>query len=178
MQVVQGTLSETIPCQCERAAGPVENTERERPIQALERARAPGDPGVEQHLRIRGGGESKAEIDQLLAQLAIVVDLPIEGDPVAAEGVAEGLLTRLDIHDAQTRGADRDRVIEVVTHLVGAAMLDVRKHALQALHARPGGLSRAIESCNPAHRNAPRPDFDAPKRPAGLTPAGYCPGNP
>jgi hypothetical protein len=77
------------------------------------------------HLAVAVGVELRPEcVDQLLAQLDVVVDLAVEGQQVAAVGVRERLVAQLDIDDRQPLvREDRVQPDRLQAGLVGAPVV-------------------------------------------------------
>ena len=93
------------------AAVPVPDGEREHPVETRDAGFAPFPVGREQDLGVGCRAEPVSLPAQLLAELDVVVDFPVVGDPAAAvfcrhRLVAEGR----EVHDRQPTVAQGDRV--------------------------------------------------------------------
>ena len=129
--------------------------EGEHADQAVQGRHAPFPKGVQHHLGIGLRAKAVAALDQLSAQVAIIVDLAVVDDPPIAVGIrhrhAAGLA---QIDDAQTIGAEAGLTQASHAFLVGAAM------ALQFAHLRDHrGMvvrmmirPRADQPGNPTHQ--------------------------
>ncbi len=126
--------------------------EAERAVETPQTALPPLQPGLQHHLGIRLGVEHPALRLQLGAQLAVVVQLAVETDPVAAGRVAERLGTGREIDDAQPHRAHRHVVVHEVADLVRAAMMDSRQHRLDEISIRKRPWAHGDESGDAAHR--------------------------
>ena len=91
-----------------------------------------------------------AEGLQLVAQTPVVVDLAVEDDVGAAVLVGDGLITRLEIDDAQARHAEGHPPVDVIPDGVGTAMTYGPDHPLEdgAVRAPTG---RQQKPRDPAH---------------------------
>jgi hypothetical protein len=80
--------------------------------QLLQHGRALGLVEVQQHLGVGAGAEDVALRLQLAAQLAVVVDLAVEGDDELAVGTHHGLCAALaEVDDGQAAVAQGDAAI-------------------------------------------------------------------
>src|SRR5512132_21072 len=77
-----------------------------------------------------------AERHQLLAQLGVVEDLAVEGDPDRPVLVAERLLTALHVDDGEARVGKAASSVAVDAELVGAAVTQGGCHPLQRRQLR------------------------------------------
>ena len=108
---------------------------------AVERLDAIGPPllvEVDDDLGVGRRLEDVAAGDQLGAQLDVVEDLAVEGDPDGAVLVAHRLLAAVEIDDAEARVRETDVAVDVMCR------------------CRPGRDAQALRSCAPAVRGAPR----------------------
>ena len=102
MTVVERFLAEAVAGKEETAVASVEDGEREHPIQARGKIRAPFLVAVDQCLRIGViGGEAMAVGDQLMAEVDVVVDLPVVDDRDRAVFVPHRLATSGQIQDRE-----------------------------------------------------------------------------
>lgn len=132
----------------------VPDREREHAVEARHARRAPLLIRVEDDLGIAPGDELVAARAQLLAQLPEVVDLAVEGHPVAARRVRHRLVARgREVDDREPPVAERRpraagvRVGDVDALVVGSAVLDAREHRRDVLAIRD-----ADRSADSAHR--------------------------
>jgi hypothetical protein len=115
-QVVEGLDAVRVPRAERPLRQPVPDDESEHAAQPVDRARAPVVVGRHDHLGVAGGGELSAVLaGQLLPQLDVVVDLPVEGDHVPTEmpvgrWVRQRLMAVLHVDDGQAFEAE-DRVV-------------------------------------------------------------------
>jgi hypothetical protein len=95
------------------------------------------------------GEELAALTGQLLAQLHVVVDLSVVNDPVAPGLVAHGLVPgRAEVNDAQAQVGDAQVVVDIITAVVGTAVLDAVCHVHEGRFTDP---VLAIKVVNPAY---------------------------
>ena len=133
LAVVQRLLAEPVAHQSERLARPMIDREGEHADEAVERPDAPFPKRVQHDLGIGLRAEAAAALDQLAAQLAIVVDLTVVDDPPVALGVRHRHAAgRAQIDDAQPIGTEAGLTQAGHALLVGAAM------ALQGAHLADG----------------------------------------
>ena len=83
---------------------------------------------VQQDLRVRIGPEGMALDPEHLPELAVVVDLPVEGDDQPAVLRLHGLIAALEIDDGQTAEAHGDLIVHIFSRAVGAAVDDPVHH--------------------------------------------------
>ena len=83
--VVERLLAEAVAGERERLVALVPDRQREHAVQSLQRAGSPLAPRVQQHLPVPFGRERMTEASELVAKLAIVVDLAVEHQVQAIE---------------------------------------------------------------------------------------------
>src|SRR5207244_12510087 len=86
---------------------------------------------VQDDLGVRGRGEYVAFARERLAQLDVVENLPVEGDPQAAVGVLHGLVAGGEVDDAPARIGEANWRGGVHPAAVRAAMPRQLDHATQ-----------------------------------------------
>jgi hypothetical protein len=152
---VQRLLAEAIAGQGQRAIARVPHREREHPAQARQRGgHAPGLDRRQQDLGVGAAAEPRAASGQLGAQLAVVVDLAVEGDRQVARGRGHRLVAgRRQIDDCQAAEAQANRAVGPRAAVVGAARRERRGHrAGQGLTARAIHAVGVDEAGDAAHR--------------------------
>jgi hypothetical protein len=137
---VERFLAQPVAPEQRAPARRVDEAEREHPLQALDEAVAPLAPCLEQHLGVARREEAVALADQLLAQLRVVVDDPVEhaGEPEVR--VDHRLrAARREVDDRQATVRERDRAVRPGPGTVGPPLGELARHA-------PGGrdVGRAV----------------------------------
>src|SRR5687768_17564301 len=77
------------------------------------------------------GIESVTKLFELLAQLQVVIDFPIEDNPRRAVGIVDWLMAGLQVNNGQTAHAETDRPIDVETVVVRSSMTDSFAHLVE-----------------------------------------------
>src|SRR5258706_4268022 len=91
-------------------------------------------------------------LQQVLAQLLKVVNLPVEDDPDGSVLVANRLMPRVEIDDAQAPHAKPHRTVHVDACIVRTAMPDRPAHASDQIGVhRPVSLKTQL-AANTTHR--------------------------
>ena len=106
------------------------------------------DPG----LGVAAGGQVVAAGQQRLAELGVVEELAVEGDPDGAVLVGDRLPAAGEVDDGEPSGAEGEAGLAVVVLVVGPAVGDGGGHGAEP---RGGELARTGQvqgSSNPAHR--------------------------
>jgi hypothetical protein len=80
---------------------------------------------------VRARGEAVAERAQLVPQRHEVVDLSVERGLHGADLVRHGLITRLEIDDAQARHPEAEPPLDVIAPRVGPPMVERPHHPLE-----------------------------------------------
>ena len=102
--------AETVARREEALVAAVPDEESPHPAQALEAGLAPFCVGREQHLAVGVGGEGAALAAQLVAQLEIIVDLPVENEVEAPARIGHRLKAGVgEIEDRKPPVPERDR---------------------------------------------------------------------
>ena len=109
----------------------VPDAEGEHAAQAAHAVRAPGLVSGQHHLGVRLGAERDAERDQLVAQLAVVVDLAVEDDHRVAVAADQRLLAGGDVDHRQAAVAHAERRFGVQLALVRPAVELAFVHAAE-----------------------------------------------
>src|SRR5207237_7767705 len=109
---------------------------------------------VEDDLRVRAGAEVRAARPQLAAQLDVVVDLAVVGEPETAPGQAHGLIARRGrVDDGEPAVREADVAVDPRPGPVGTAVLEARAH--QHERSRVDRLARALpDSGDATHEGA------------------------
>src|SRR5262249_51762236 len=101
---------------------------------------------VNDDLRVRLGGKAMSACEQRFAQLAVVVDLPVQDDDDRPVLVEDRLVAGIQVDDRQTLNAEADVAIDVDAARVRPSVLDDSAHLLdqRAIHSavRPGDFPR------------------------------------
>ena len=154
-QEVQRLDAERVPGQDEFTGALVEQREREHAAEPAQRVRAPGPPGLQDHLGVRLGGEADAAGDQLGPQRPVVVQLAVvdEGQAVLGQRLVG-------------RGAEVDDRKPAVAELHGhpAVLVTPRPRRVRTAVGDPVGhdvdelvaVGLLVAPCDPAHVS-PRP---------------------
>ncbi len=96
-------------------------------------------------------GESVPPRLELVAELAVVVDLPVENDDHRAVLVGDRLIARLEVDHAQALNAERHAVGDELPARVRPSVLDRSAHALQELRRDPAAVDPYL-SRDPTHQ--------------------------
>ena len=150
--VVDRLLAEAIAREEQPLAPRVPDGEREHPVDALRKRFAPLLVPVDEHLGVAVAAEHVSVRNQLGAQMQVVVDLAVEGDPDGPVLVRHRLgAGRGEIDDRQAPVAERDGPVHVQAAPVGAAMRDDLRHASDELAVgRLSGIA-VQEAADAAH---------------------------
>ena len=140
-----------VPGQHQPAAGGVPHGDREHASQPLDEARAPLLVEVDQHLRVAAGDEPVAAGEQLLAQLAVVVDLPVLDHVDRAVLVGDRLVAARHVDDRQPPRGQAHRARDHRALVVGAAVDQRRVHRLKQRPVDRTGSVQGGEPADPAH---------------------------
>jgi hypothetical protein len=127
---VQRLLAEPIARHQERAIARVPHRQREHAAQARQRrGEAPRLDRRQDDLGVRPPAEPRATGGQLGAQLAVVVDLAVEDDRVAARRRGHRLVAeRRQVDDREAAEAERDAAVGPGAGVIGAARAQRRRH--------------------------------------------------
>src|ERR1044072_1982216 len=87
--------------------------------------------GVNDGFGIAVGVERVAEVFQLLAQLEIVVNLPVEDDPRRSVAIMNWLLAALEVNNRKAAQGETDRAVDVEAIFVRAAVTNRVVHPRQ-----------------------------------------------
>jgi hypothetical protein len=129
-RVVDRLFAHAVTRQKELAALRVPDREREHPVQPLHALLAPLLPGVHEDFRVAMRAETMATTLQLRTQIGVVVDLSVERRPDGARLVGDGLITRVEVDDAEAPDAEREAAVEMETLGVRPAMSQLIRHTL------------------------------------------------
>ena len=162
--VVQRLDPVTVAGKKQLAAFAVPDREREHPVEALDTGRTPRGVCGEHDLGVGVGDEAAALPSQLLAELAVVVELAVVGDDVVTGGVHHRLVAlRAGIDDRQAAVGEPHRSVGELPFAVGAPVGDHVAHAPQQREGNrcAGTVQRTGDA---AHARGPTP-WPAPSRP-------------
>src|SRR5674536_397038 len=147
-RVVERLDAEVIAVQDELAVALAKVGHGKRPhaVEACGAPRAPLLVGVDDDFAVAPGAERVAGRDELVAQLAVVVDLAVVDEPDGVVLVGDGLMAPGAVDDAEPAVAEAHvRALEG-TGVVGSAVHERRCHAPEELP-----VGRAGESEDAAH---------------------------
>src|SRR5437867_4126890 len=128
---------------------------------------------MQQYFRVGLRDEPVPEVSELLRQLDVVVDFPVEDDPQSAIAVAHRLVARRrQVEYRKAAHSEPDRTLQVQPRVIGSAVDQTVSHSLEQ---RPG-YRRAVgaqDSYDPAHGSASvralrRVIFKRPRAPGAL----------
>jgi len=106
---------------------------------------------MDDDLRVRTGVEAVTQRLELLTQLDIVEDLSIEDYLDGAILVVDGLITPLQVDDAQPRMGQTSMLIVIVAVAVGAPVVQTGDHGLQLFSRRRRQGPKIEYSCYSTH---------------------------
>src|SRR2546421_2687568 len=133
LRVQERLLSHAIARQEERFGAFIPNRKRKHPAQVLWTIDAPLIVCVNDSFSVAVGIELVAELFELLAQLAIVVDLAVENNPCRAVLIMNWLLSVREIDDRKTPHGQSHAVAEIKAIVVRTAMTNRFVHAREQL---------------------------------------------
>ncbi len=148
--VEQGLLAYAVARQQEAPPAPVPEREREHPAQRLDAGVAELLVEVDDHLGVRPRREAVAARGQLLAQLAVVVDLAVADHDHVAVLAGDRLVAAVDVDHGQAGDTYRHPFVREHAARVGPAVSQGLAHALDQPR-----LDRAVaveRAGDPAHR--------------------------
>ena len=128
--VVEGLDAEDVPGAEELALGLVPDRKGEHAPQLLEDLLAVLLIAVEDGLAVGLGAEGVALLQQVLPELLIVVDLPVEHQHHGAVLIEDGLPPALQVDDGQPPESQGDVVVHIVVGVVRAPVDDSVGHLL------------------------------------------------
>ena len=152
--VVEGLDAEEVPGAEELFILLVPDDKGEHAPQLVEQVWAVLLIAVEQHLRVRLGGELVALLEQLLPQGAVVVDLPVEHEDLGAVLVQNGLAPALQVDDGESPEAQADLPVGIVVRVVRSPVADGVGHGLENALV-PLGVAAADKSYESTHNVLP-----------------------
>ena len=120
--VEQGLDAKAVTGQEQAAGGAVVEAKGKHAAEALHAGRAPGLPGVEDHLGVAVGAEFVAQAPQFYHQLAEIVDLAVVADAEIAVGAEHGLLAAGQVDDGQAPVGQAQARLRVQAAFVRTAM--------------------------------------------------------
>ncbi len=150
MPVVERLFPQPIARQEQAALGIVPDGEGEHAGEAVDARLAVDGVRVQDHLGVAPRSEPTPTGLQLGAQLAEVVDLAVEDDPVPPGGVAHRLPAGHEIDDRQTGHPETDVAGGVDPRIVGPSVLEEPEHRGQELTR-----ARADVAGDAAHQRVP-----------------------
>src|SRR5437667_8574602 len=133
LRVEERLLSHAIASQEKRFRAFIPNRKRKHPAQVLWTIGSPLVVGVNDSFSIAVGIELVAELFELLAQLAIVVDLAVENNPCRAVLIMNRLLSVGEIDNREASHRQSDAVAEIEPVVVRTTMMNRFVHAREQL---------------------------------------------
>src|SRR5215204_2636371 len=94
---------------------------------------SPGPIGLQDHLGIRRGAETKARTLKPITKLDVVEDFAVEADPTVFIGVAHRLGAAFEINDRKPGVAESDSAFHMNAAGVRTAVADCGDHAFDDL---------------------------------------------
>src|SRR6185369_17401372 len=142
--------AEAIACQKQPALPLVPERKREHPAQVFDGVRTELLVEMDDRFGVTRRTEHVSAAREPRPQLAVVVDLAVEHDPDGAVLVRHGLVSVLEIDDAQPPHAEGDAVAEMDAFVIRST---VRHRAAHGADLAVGHrtATRPEDSCNPAH---------------------------
>ena len=129
---VEGFDTQAIARGEEQALPRVPHGECEHTVEPVEAFLAELLVEVEQDFRIRAGDQPVTRASELLSQLDVVVDLPVEDDPQRAVVVGHRLVTRrCRVEYREATNAEADITLEIQPSVVGPAVRQAITHPLE-----------------------------------------------
>src|SRR5216684_5233467 len=131
-------------------------------------------------LCIRERAEHMPARNQLVPQVAVAVDLAVEGDPDRRVFVAHRLVTAGHVDDAEAANTEAERSAQVNALVVRAAMSQALGHRPNQVGGRWLSASVAVHPADAAHPISPGPRSSVRGRekpgpdPSGDTECGWC----
>ena len=154
--VVERLDADAVSGEEQRPAASIPQGDAEHPAEVRERVLAPLLISVHDRLGIGIGVELVPVRGELRAQLAVVVNLPVEDHPDGSVFVANRLVAAGEVDDAQAAHAERRAIRDEHPLVVWPAVTDDIAHLLQpARRTRAGVLPLAVrldETRYSAHR--------------------------
>ncbi len=148
--VVERLLPEPVARDEQAALGVVPDGEGEHPGEPFHARFAVDRVRVQDHLGVAPRAEPAPGRHELGAELAEVVDLAVEDDPVAPGLVAHRLPSGHEIDDRQAGHSEPDLTGGVDPRVVGPAVLEEPEHRGQELRRRGADVAG-----DPAHQRVP-----------------------
>ncbi len=147
---------EPVADQRELALLAIPQRQREHPLAFAQcRHDAPAREALDQHFRIRMAAQHDTVLAQALGKLAVIVDLAVIGDDIAAIGAGHRLVPGgTDVDDGEAAVAEGDARFRVDPHaaIIGTAMTQRFGHrGNHGLPARPSGRTIIEEAGDAAH---------------------------
>ena len=149
--VVERQDASTIPHQQQAAPRPVPERECELPVQFLHEVVAEFLVQVDDDLGIGVRVETVPALLEHAAQLDVVEDLAVVGDPDGLVFVVDRLRAAREVDDAEARVAEAETGLEMEARAVRSTMPQRRHHALQQVAIRRRLRRVEVESRESAH---------------------------
>src|SRR5437899_657469 len=87
---------------------------------------------MQQYFRVGLGDEPAPEASELLRQLDVVVDFPVDDDPQGAVAVTHRLVARLrQVEHRKAAHSEPDRTLQVQPRVIGSAVDQTVSHSLE-----------------------------------------------
>jgi hypothetical protein len=150
-RVVQGLLAKAIARQQKLAFAGVPEGVGEHATQAGSARGAVFLIEMHQHFGIRPGSKPVPARLQRRTKLKVVVDLAVEDHPYGFVLVGDGLMSGVQVNDAEAPHADGAVAVQMVAFVVRAAVHNSAAHPLDPSEA--GGRPGREESRDPTHAN-------------------------
>ena len=145
--VIERLLAEAVAGERQQLFALVPDRQGEHPVQSLQRPGPPLAPRVQQHLTVPLGRECMTEASELIAKLAIVVDLAVERQVQAIE-VERLVRPWVQVDHRQTAEREAGRAVVPDPFVVGPAVRHGARHPGQRKLVRPWAPD---DSGDPAH---------------------------
>ena len=158
LRVQQRFLSHAIARQEKRFRAFIPNRKSKHPPQVLWTISSPLVVGVNDSFSVTVGIELVAELFELLAQFAIVVDLAVENNPRRAVLIMNRLLSVCEIDDREPPHRQSHPIAEIETVIVRTTMTNGLIHAREQLAVDRSAVF-VNYACNATHgllRPSPR----------------------
>ena len=148
-RVMERLDADPVPREEQNGTPAVQHGKGEHAVEAIDHVLAPLLVAVDEHLGIGLRDERVSRRDQLLAQLAMVIDLPVLDDPDRRVFVVHRLMTAGEVDDRKPAHAEGDAVELLDTRIVRPSMDHRVAHSRHEVE--PGGRFATSHSTDPTH---------------------------